>query len=42
MANYLMSKGATDVEANLFMPHEDLIETSFEEDRMREINKKSA
>jgi hypothetical protein len=38
---YLSSKGATDVDAKTFMPHEDAVETSFEEERMKAIEKES-
>ena len=42
-AMYLSSKGATDVDAKTFMPHEDDEEpTSFEEERMKALRKKES
>lgn len=42
MATYLSSKGAKDVKAQSFMPHETIPELTFEEERMQAIKKKSA
>jgi len=40
---YLSSKGANDVDAKTFMPHEDDEEpTSFEEERMKALRKKES
>lgn len=44
MAHYTMFKvgDPQDVSALTYMPHEDVPETSFEEERMKAIKKKSA
>jgi len=42
MADYLVSKGGKDIDVYSFMPHEEAPVTSFEEERMKAIKKKSA